>query len=99
MVVEGLGETVARVTIGRVLLLQHIAQLIELIGARIGVRGRVVVPAYASIRDVPGPVDLAVISITVDGVEQALRDCAAAGVRAAMIVTAQFAESGPEGAA
>ncbi len=56
-------------------------------------------PAYANIRDVPGPVDLAVISITVDGVEQALRDCAAAGVRAAMIVTAQFAESGPEGAA
>ena len=55
--------------------------------------------AYANIRDVPGPVDLAVISITVDGVEQALRDCAAAGVRAAMIVTAQFAETGAEGAA
>jgi len=54
---------------------------------------------YPSIRDVPGPVDLAVITIGVDAVEQAMRDCAAAGVRAVMLVTAQFAESGGEGVA
>lgn len=54
--------------------------------------------AYASVGDIGQPIDLAVISIAVDGVEQAMRECAAAGVRAAMVVTSQFAESGPEGA-
>lgn len=54
--------------------------------------------AYASVGDIGQPIDLAVISIGVDGVEQAMRECAAAGVRAAMVVTSQFAESGPEGA-
>ena len=56
-------------------------------------------PAFSNIRDVPGPVDLAVITIGVDAVEQAMRDCAACGVRSVMVVTAQFAESSPEGAA
>lgn len=55
-------------------------------------------PAFANIRDVPGPVDLAVVTIGVDAVEQAMRDCAACGVRSVMVVTAQFAESSPEGA-
>ncbi|OLL27532.1 hypothetical protein BTH42_32365 [Burkholderia sp. SRS-W-2-2016] len=55
--------------------------------------------AYRNIRDVPEPVDLAVITIGVDAVEDAMRDCVAAGTRAVMVVTAQFAESGPEGAA
>lgn len=52
---------------------------------------------YPGILDVPRPVDLAVITIGVDAVEQAMRDCAAAGVRAVMVVTAQFAEAGGEG--
>ncbi|MBS0341994.1 MAG: acetate--CoA ligase family protein [Proteobacteria bacterium] len=56
-------------------------------------------PAYRSVRDIGRPIDLAVITIGVDGVEQAMRECAACGVRAAMVVTAQFAEAGPEGAA
>lgn len=56
------------------------------------------VPAFANIRDVPGPVDLAVISIAAEAVEQAIEDCVAAKVRAVMIVSAQFAETGAEGA-
>ncbi|MBB3176928.1 acetate--CoA ligase family protein [Variovorax sp. Sphag1AA] len=55
--------------------------------------------AYRSIDEIGQPIDLAVISIGVDGVEQAMHECAAAGVRAAMVVTSQFAESGAEGAA
>ncbi|MGB3071941.1 MAG: acetate--CoA ligase family protein [Ottowia sp.] len=56
-------------------------------------------PAYRSIGEIGQPIDLAVISIGVDAVEQAMHECAAAGVRAAMVVTSQFAESGAEGAA
>lgn len=56
-------------------------------------------PAFRNIRDIGQPIDLAVITIGVDSVEQAMRDCAAAGVRAAMVVTAGFAETSPEGAA
>lgn len=56
-------------------------------------------PAYRSVGEIGQPIDLAVISIGVDGVEQAMHECAAAGVRAAMVVTSQFAESGAEGAA
>lgn len=55
--------------------------------------------AFSNIKAVPEPVDLAVITIGVDAVEQAMHDCAAAGTRAIMLVTAQFAESSPEGAA
>jgi len=55
--------------------------------------------AYRSVGEIGQPVDLAVISIGVDAVEQAMHECAAAGVRAAMVVTSQFAESGAEGAA
>lgn len=55
--------------------------------------------AYRSVGEIGQPIDLAVISIGVDAVEQAMRECGAAGVRAAMVVTSQFAESGAEGAA
>lgn len=56
-------------------------------------------PAFRDISEVPKPVDLAVITIGVDSVEQVVTKCAAHGVRAAMVVTAEFAESGPAGAA
>lgn len=55
--------------------------------------------AYRSVGEIGQPIDLAVISIGVDAVEQAMHECAAAGVRAAMVVTSQFAESGADGAA
>ncbi|MDI3317899.1 MAG: acetate--CoA ligase family protein [Bacillota bacterium] len=55
------------------------------------------VPAYKSILDVPGPVDLAVISVPAGIVLSALDECGRKGVRAAVVITAGFAETGREG--
>jgi acetyltransferase len=55
--------------------------------------------AYPSIRDLPEVVDLAVVvtpSKTVPGV---ISDCADIGVKSAIIISAGFKETGPEGAA
>ncbi len=49
-------------------------------------------PAYASLLDVPGPVDHAIIAVPVPGVEAALKECAAKGVKAVQVFTAGFAE-------
>jgi len=56
------------------------------------------VPAYKSVLEVPGPVDLAVLVVPAPAVVQAARDCAAKGVRAIVVISAGFAETGPEGA-
>src|SRR5439155_5922637 len=53
--------------------------------------------AYPSLRDVPGPVEMAVILVRPDLVVGALQECAAAGVRAIVVITAGFGETGPEG--
>jgi acetate---CoA ligase (ADP-forming) len=55
------------------------------------------VPSYPSVRDVPGPVDLAVIAVPADRVESALDDCIAKGVSAVVVISAGFAETGDEG--
>ncbi len=55
-------------------------------------------PAVPSIGDAPYPVDLAVIVVPADAVERAVAECAAAGVGALVIISAGFAEVGPEGA-
>jgi acetate---CoA ligase (ADP-forming) len=49
-------------------------------------------PAFPSVRAVPGPVDLAVIAVPEQHVLPALRDCAEKGVRAAVLFTSGFAE-------
>jgi acetyl coenzyme A synthetase (ADP forming)-like protein len=54
-------------------------------------------PAYRSIADVPGGVELAVIALPADGVVDVARQCAAAGVRALVVLSAGFAEIGPRG--
>ena len=53
---------------------------------------------YARVADAP-PVDVAVIAVPAGIVPQTIRDCAAAGVGCCVIITAGFAEAGPEGAA
>jgi acetyl coenzyme A synthetase (ADP forming)-like protein len=55
--------------------------------------------AYASVRDIPEPVELAVVAVPAEGVVEVARDCAAAGVRALLVISAGFAEIGAEGAA
>ncbi len=56
-------------------------------------------PAYASILDTPTAPDLAILAVPVEATLQAVRDCAARGVRGVIVLTSGFAEAGPEGAA
>lgn len=55
------------------------------------------VRSYASLADAPGPVDLAIVVVPSHAVVQALRECASAGVAAAIIFASGFAEMGGEG--
>lgn len=57
------------------------------------------VRAHASVRELPGPVDLAVVAVPAAAVPGVVDDCAARGVRALVVVTAGFADAGGEGAA
>src|SRR4030088_622263 len=54
---------------------------------------------YPSIADVGQPIDLAVVSIPARAVLGALEQCAAAGVRNAVIISSGFAEEGGDSAA
>jgi succinyl-CoA synthetase alpha subunit len=54
-------------------------------------------PAYKNVSDIPGPVDLAVFVVPAPSVPSAMEDCAAKGVKAGLIISAGFAETGAEG--
>jgi acetate---CoA ligase (ADP-forming) len=54
-------------------------------------------PTAASIRDIGGGVDAAVITLDNAGTVQAVKDCAAAGVRAVVLPAQGFGESGERG--
>lgn len=54
---------------------------------------------FPSLRAVPGSVDLAVVAVPRDAVLDIADDCAAKQARALIVITAGFAEAGPEGAA
>jgi acetate---CoA ligase (ADP-forming) len=56
------------------------------------------VVAYASMLQIPGDVEMAVISVPAVAVLEAARQCAAKGVRALVVISAGFAEIGPDGA-
>ena len=55
--------------------------------------------AYRSLRDTPTPPSLAVIAVAADAAVDVLRDCAARGVRGAVVLSSGFAEAGERGAA
>lgn len=57
------------------------------------------VPAYRTIEEVPGPVDLAVIAVPAPLVADVLRSCAKKKVSAAVVISAGFKEAGEEGVA
>ncbi len=62
--------------------------------------GRVAgLPAYSSAVDAGLPVDLAVIAVPPEGVAAAVADAADAGAAGIVVVSAGFAETGPDGAA
>lgn len=54
---------------------------------------------YGSIKDVPGPVDLAIIAVPYDQVPQVVDECGQAGVKGIVVATAGFADAGEQGMA
>ncbi|GGV61787.1 hypothetical protein GCM10010277_66970 [Streptomyces longisporoflavus] len=55
------------------------------------------VPAYRSVRDIDAPVELAVVTVPAERVSQAVAECGERGVLGLVVISAGYAESGPEG--
>ncbi|WP_199272869.1 bifunctional acetate--CoA ligase family protein/GNAT family N-acetyltransferase [Streptomyces broussonetiae] len=55
------------------------------------------VPAHRSVRDIDGPVDLAVVAVPADHVPAVVAECGEHGVQGLVVLSAGYAESGPEG--
>ncbi|HET9754526.1 MAG TPA: CoA-binding protein, partial [Myxococcales bacterium] len=55
------------------------------------------IKCYADVASVPEPVDLAVVVTPAPTVPGVIRECAAAGIRAAVVISAGFKEIGAEG--
>ncbi|WP_405915909.1 GNAT family N-acetyltransferase [Streptomyces sp. NBC_00728] len=55
------------------------------------------VPAHRSIRDIAEPVDLAVVAVPAEHVPEVVTECGEHGVQGLVVVSAGYAESGPEG--
>ena len=53
--------------------------------------------AYRRVADIPGEVDLAVVAVPAGDVSNVIDDCIAKGVRGICVISAGFAEIGPEG--
>jgi acetyltransferase len=56
------------------------------------------VKSYKTVLDIPGPVALAIIVVPAAAVPQVFRQCAEKGVKAAVIISAGFAETDADGA-
>ncbi len=54
-------------------------------------------PAYASVLDIKGEVELAVIAVPAAAVVPVASECAAKGVRGLVVISAGFGEAGPDG--
>ncbi len=61
---------------------------------RSSVRG---VRSYATVRDIPDEVDLAVVAVPATEIKSVLDDCMAKGVKGLVVLTAGFSETGPSG--
>ncbi|HKZ02180.1 MAG TPA: GNAT family N-acetyltransferase, partial [Pyrinomonadaceae bacterium] len=55
------------------------------------------VPAYPSVEEIAGPVDLAIIIVPAAQVVQAATECGRKGVKALVVISAGFSETGIEG--
>jgi len=53
--------------------------------------------AYPTVRDIPDPVDLAVVAVPAARVDAVLDDCLVKGVRTLVVVTSGFGDAGSEG--
>lgn len=54
-------------------------------------------PAYPSVRDIPGPVELAVVLVPAAGVPGVIEECGQKGIKGAVVISAGFREVGREG--
>jgi acyl-CoA synthetase (NDP forming)/RimJ/RimL family protein N-acetyltransferase len=54
-------------------------------------------PAYPSVNDIPGDVDVAVVAVPAEAVQDVVLDCAAKGVHGLIVISSGFAETGEEG--
>lgn len=54
-------------------------------------------PAYPSVKNIPGPVDLAVILVPASAVPGVMEECGQTGIKGAVVITAGFREVGREG--
>jgi acyl-CoA synthetase (NDP forming)/RimJ/RimL family protein N-acetyltransferase len=54
-------------------------------------------PAYKTVGEIPGPVDLAIVAVPADAVQDVVLDCAAKGVKGLIVISSGFAETGEEG--
>ena len=54
-------------------------------------------PAYQSVGDIPGDVDVAIVAVPADSVTDVVLDCAAKGVHGLVVISSGFAETGEEG--
>ncbi|WP_414476361.1 acetate--CoA ligase family protein [Microvirga sp. M2] len=57
------------------------------------------IKCYPAIGATPTPPDMAVMAVPRDAVKEAVAACAAAGTKAAIVITSKFSDAGPEGAA
>ncbi|WP_182357350.1 bifunctional acetate--CoA ligase family protein/GNAT family N-acetyltransferase [Tomitella gaofuii] len=55
------------------------------------------VRAYASVRDIPDDLDLAVVAVPAEAMDEVFEDCLAKEVKALVVVSAGFSETGPDG--
>jgi predicted CoA-binding protein/GNAT superfamily N-acetyltransferase len=54
-------------------------------------------PAYPSVGDIPGDVDVAIVAVPADAVTDVVLDCANKGVHGLIVISSGFAETGEEG--
>ncbi|MET8829784.1 GNAT family N-acetyltransferase [Streptomyces sp. NPDC004610] len=55
------------------------------------------VPAHRSVREIDGPVDLAVVAVPAEQVPEVVAECGEHGVQGLVVLSAGYAERGPEG--
>ncbi|MBU2548078.1 MAG: acetate--CoA ligase family protein [Proteobacteria bacterium] len=56
-------------------------------------------PVHRSLGDIPGPVDLGVVTVPAPGVLELFPEFAAKGIKSMLLITSGFSETGPEGRA
>lgn len=54
-------------------------------------------PAYKTVSDIPGDVDVAIVAVPAEAVQDVVLDCAAKGVHGLVVISSGFAETGEEG--